>query len=78
MSKGNGRRSSDGSGNGMDKFNGTCNGISSDTLYPLNKTDQPDDYSNQSKPNSLDSKAGNFKYTNPTNKSIKEFKNKIK
>lgn len=72
MSKGNGRSSSNGKGNGMDKFNGTCNGVSSST------PDQLDDYSNQSKPNSIDSKAGNFKYNNPTNKSIKEFKNKIK
>lgn len=72
MSKGNGRSSNNGKGNGMDKFNGTCNGVSS------NAPEQSDNYSNQSKPNSLDSKAGNFKYTNPANKSIKEFKNKIK
>lgn len=78
MSKGNGRSSREGKGNGMDKFNGTCNGVSSNTLNPLSQSENLDDYSNQSKPNSLDSKAGNFKYTNPTNKSIKEFKNKIK
>ena len=72
MSKGNGRSSKNGKGNGMDKLSGTCNGVSSNT------TDLSDEYSNQSKPNALESKAGNFKYINPTNNSIKEFKNKIK
>lgn len=71
MSKGNGRKSNTGKGNGMDKFDGSCNGITNDS----NKIEP---YSYPNKPSALDSKAGNFKYNNPTNKDIKEFKNKIK
>ncbi|MBP1927371.1 putative ATP-binding protein involved in virulence [Sedimentibacter acidaminivorans] len=73
MSKGNGRRNN-GQGNGQDKFKGTCNGVSSSKNFE----DELESYSNQSKPNSLESKAANFKYNYPSNKSIKEFKNKIK
>ncbi|WP_313342418.1 hypothetical protein [Sedimentibacter sp.] len=71
MSKGNGRKSNTGKGNDMDKFDGACNGITNDSnqLYPNTYP---------RKPSALESKAGNFKYTNPTNKDIKEFKNKIK
>jgi hypothetical protein len=73
MSKGNGRKSGGGKGNGMDKLSGTCNGVSSDASV------QSDQYSNQGKPNAIDSKAPNFKFNNvPANKSIKEFKNEIK
>lgn len=74
MSKGNGRRNKNGQGNGQDKFKGTCNGVSSNN----NIDDEIGVYSNQSKPNSLESKAANFRYNNSSNKSIKEFKNKIK
>jgi len=73
MSKGNGRNTKKGMGNGFDNFKGTSNGVSSsieDRLNDLNSYPR--------KPNSLDNKAGNFKYTNPSNKDIKEFKNKIK
>ncbi len=73
MSKGNGRRNNNGQGNGKDKFKGTCNGVSSNT----NHEDELGVYSNQSKINSLDSKAASFRYNNPSNKSIREFKNKI-
>lgn len=74
MSKGNGRRNSNGKGNGMDKLSGTCNGVSSSA----NSQNQLGDYANQSKPNSIDSKAANFQYNNPSSPSIKEFKNKMK
>lgn len=72
MSKGNGRKNK-GMGNGMDNFKGTSNGVFTTIEDRLN-----DANSYPRKPNSLDSKAGNFKYNNPTNKSIKEFKNEIK
>jgi hypothetical protein len=74
MSKGNGRRNSNGKGNGTDKLNGTCNGVSSSSI----SQGQFGNYSNQSKPNSIESKAGNFMYNNPSSPSIKEFKNKMK
>ena len=73
MSKGNGRRKN-GQGNGMDKLNGRCNGVS-------NSNDNQEflSYSNQSKPNSLDLRSGSEYYINvPSDKSIKEFKNKFK
>lgn len=71
MSKGNGRKSNKGQGNDMDKFNGSCNGITNESkeLYPNTYP---------RKPSALDSKAGNFKYTSSTNKEIREFKDKIK
>ena len=72
MSKGNGRNKNKGMGNGFDNFNGTSNGVSSSIEERLNDNSYP------RKPNSLDTKAGNFKYTNPTDKNIREFKNKIK
>ncbi|WP_326910118.1 hypothetical protein [Sedimentibacter sp. MB31-C6] len=34
MSKGNGRKNKNNMGNGMDKFRGSCNGISSETQSP--------------------------------------------
>jgi hypothetical protein len=75
LSKGNGRRNSNGKGNGMDKFHGTCNGVTSST----NSQVESADYSNQSKANSIDTKASNFQYNkNQSNSSIKAFKNKIK
>lgn len=76
MSKGNGRRKND-QGNGMDKFNGSCNGISNSN----NSNDNQEflSYSNQSKPNSLDLKSGSEYYINvPSDKSIREFKNKFR
>lgn len=72
MSKGNGRKNK-GMGNGFDNFKGTSNGVSSSIDERLNDMD-----SYPRKPNSLDTKAGSFKFSNPTNKSIREFKNKIK
>lgn len=73
MSKGNGRRNN-GQGNGMDKFNGRCNGVSN------SKDDQEFlSYSNQSKPNSLEMRSGSEYYINvQQDKGIKEFKNKFK
>jgi len=73
VSKGNGRRNNNGQGNGKDKFNGTCNGVSSNT----NHDDELGIYSNQSKINSLDGKAANYRYNTTSDKNIKEFKNKI-
>lgn len=74
MSKGNGRHFN-GKGNGLDKFNGSCNGVFK------NKNSSSDDflsYSNQGKPNSLDCKAGSENYSHvPSDKGIKEFKSKL-
>lgn len=72
MSKGNGRHFN-GKGNGLDKFNGSCNGVFSDK-----DSNEFLNYSNQSKPNSLDCKAGNEYYKDvPSDKGIKEFKSKL-
>lgn len=72
MSKGNGRKNQ-GMGNGFDNFKGTSNGVSSSMEERMK-----DSNTYPKKPSFLESKAGNFKYTNPTDKNIKEFKNKIK
>ncbi len=69
MSKGNGRFRKNSMGNGMDKFHGACNGITSGTK----STDELDFDSLQDVPDS-DIKSGNI---NRSNKD-KGFKSKLK
>ncbi|NLB33643.1 MAG: hypothetical protein GX818_07775 [Tissierellia bacterium] len=69
MSKGNGRHNKNGMGNGMDKFNGSCNGISSNT-----QSQDPFDYSTLKEIPESDIKSGNI---NRSSKG-KGFKSKLK
>lgn len=72
MSKGNGRRRKTSEGNGMDKFNGTCNGITNS-----NKPQDQMDYGiKHNNPNSNDNKLGAYNTNSFLNKSLDEFKNK--
>lgn len=69
MSKGNGRHNKNNMGNGMDKFRGACNGISSNTQSP-----DPLDYSTLKEIPESDIKSGNI---NRSSKG-KGFKSKLK
>lgn len=72
MSKGNGRNTNIGMGNGFPNFNGRANGQSStieDRMKEENIAPR--------KPSAQESKASNFRYP-ITDKNIKEFKDKIK
>lgn len=71
MSKGNGRHNKSGEGNGMDKFNGTCNGITNS-----NKSQDKMDYSiKHNSPNSNANKLGAYN-TNSFLSSKDKLKNK--
>lgn len=71
MSKGNGRRRKTSEGNGMDKFNGTCNGITNE-----NKSQNQMDYGiKHNNPNSNDNKLGAYNtnsFLNSTDKNMKD------
>lgn len=69
MSKGNGRHNKNNMGNGMDKFRGSCNGISSDTQAP-----DPHNYSSRNEIPESDIISGNI---NRSSKG-KGFKSKLK
>lgn len=69
MSKGNGRQNKHGMGNGMDKFNGSCNGISSST-----KSQDPLDFDTLKEIPESDMKSGNI---NRSSKG-KGFRSKLK
>ncbi|MDD4780900.1 MAG: hypothetical protein PHT02_09940 [Tissierellia bacterium] len=73
MSKGNGRRFM-GKGNGMDNFNGTCNGGSAKT----HEENLFDPGKNQNKPSSNEFKASNNTYNKQLNSLIRDFKKKTK
>nr|WP_300092764.1 hypothetical protein [Sedimentibacter sp.] len=71
MSKGNGRHNKSGEGNSMDKFNGTCNGVTNE-----NKSNNQSEYGLKHKsPNSNDNKLGAYN-TNSYLNSTDKFKNK--
>jgi hypothetical protein len=69
MSKGNGRFRKNSMGNGMDKFHGACNGITSSA-----KSQDPNDYSSMQEVPESDIVSGNI---NRSNKE-KGFKSKLK
>lgn len=72
MSKGNGRQTNIGMGNGFANFNGRANG----QFSTIEERMQEENIAPR-KPSALESKASNYRYP-ITDKNIKKFKDKIK